>query len=131
MSKHTMQAQVCHQWSPQLQTPSLKWWKRFVSLTIISLPTILEMNLEGIWQSPHIQRFLFIQIDLVGKVLIRPKDIICLSLWLQRMYFFYSSSIFWSTNFVSGTYPTSFICLAKLFNNEYISCQCWCVRSST
>jgi len=74
-----------HQKSPQEQNPSLKWWKRFVSLTTISLAVILEANFITEWQSPHARSFLLILIETPEGKLIRPKASANFSLVLQEL----------------------------------------------
>lgn len=106
------------------QTPASKCWNQLVSLTLIALPTTFIMNLIELWQSLHTLRFLIIWSSIPGGVLISPNAITSFSLWWHNWNSHSSSSASCMTNFVSGTYLTSFICPNNLFSSAWISSIC-------
>jgi len=61
--------------------PSLKWWKRLLSLTTISRPVTLAMSLTALWQSPQMRRFFMTRSGVPGGVLTRPNAMARRSLW--------------------------------------------------
>ena len=77
---------VCYQYSEQEQDPSLKWWNRTRSLTMISVLKTFEISLVTSWQSPQTRRFLNTRIGVWGGKLIRPKAMASLSLCSLREY---------------------------------------------
>ncbi len=113
------------------QTPASKRRNQLVSLTMIALPTTFIMNLIELWQSLHTLRFLIIRSCIPGGVLISPNAITSFSLWWHNWNSYSSSSTSRMTNFVSGTYLTSFICPNNLFSSAWISSICQWSWSST
>ncbi|KAF7800777.1 hypothetical protein G2W53_044735 [Senna tora] len=89
------------------------------------------MNLNALWQSPQILRFLKTLIVAPLGSFIIPKTTASFSLWVDKAYSLCSDSISCSTNFVSGTYPNFLIKSTSCSRYLYTACTSGCTVSST
>ncbi len=104
------------------QIPSSKWWKWLTSLTMITLPSIFEMNFVEVWKSSQTLWSFIISSWVPGAVLMSPNSTASFLLRWHKWNTFSSSSTSCSTNFsIYGTYSASYMSPDNLFSSAQIS----------